>query len=99
MRLSTPESLAAVLKEHAPEIVEVGAFTVEEVAEQAVPDHVNDHKVGLTVAAVFEHEAVLACRLGGVYEFPAVLDGCGCGDLDEGVLATLHGGDRLRDVP
>jgi hypothetical protein len=72
---ATPEPLAAVLEEQAPEIVEVGAFAVQEIAKQAVTNHVDGHQFGLAVATVFEHEAMAARHLGRVYKSPAVLDG------------------------
>ena len=37
---ATPQSLAAVFEQQAPEIVQVGALAVQQVAEQAVANHV-----------------------------------------------------------
>ena len=80
------------------QIVDVSTLAVHEFAEETETAHVEREKLGLAVAAVLELHAVHACLLGGLDEFPALVEGERAGDLDESVLPRAHRIERHRDV-
>ena len=81
------------------QIVEVAAFGVQDLAEDALPDHVEDHHLRTVVVAVLHHHAVLLVFLRVLDELPAIIEGHGRRHFGRGMLAVLHGGDAHRDVP
>ncbi len=97
--VETPKAFAAVGEFDGAEVVEVAAFGGGQVAEQTLAGHVQHHQLNTVVAAVFEHDAVLAGRFGGFHQLPAFLHSDGGGHLSEGVFTVLHRLDAHRDVP
>ena len=72
------------------QVVLVGAFRVDGLADGAGLDHRQGAQLEEIVAAVLQHNAVLARALGRVDEGPDVLQGAGGGHFDGGVLAVFH---------
>ena len=66
------------------------APAVNDLAEETLLDHVQAGELEEVIAAVLQHDAVLARALGGVDEGPDVLQGARCRHFDGGVLAVLH---------
>ena len=79
--------------------MDVAAFTVLKVAEEALAGEVQDEELFLAVAAVLEDRAVALLFFRGVDDVPAFVDRQAAVHFDEGVLAELHGADGHRLVP
>ena len=79
-------------------IVDIGAFAVNHLAEHALFRHVECRHLEEVVGAVFEHHAVFACLFGYVDKLPAILNGCGCRNLNGYVFSMLHGVHSHRDM-
>ena len=56
---SPPQPLAGIGKQLGPQIVDVGAFAVKQLAEQALVNHAQDERLVVTVAEVLQDHAVL----------------------------------------
>ena len=80
-------------------VVGVRGLDVDDLAEQALADHVEQGQVVLAEAPVLEHHAGDARGLVGVDEPPALLEGHGRRHLDRGVLLVLHRADGHGRVP
>jgi len=96
---AAPEAFASVREEFVAKVVEVGAFAIENVAEFACVDHAEDERLVVAVAAVLEHEAVLAGFFGAADDAPAVFEGDDGWNFDSDIFAVSHGGERHRSVP
>ena len=100
MVVAAPVAFAAERPEDAAgEVMDVGALRVLEVAEEALAGEVQDEELFFAVAAVLDDRAVALGLLRHVHELPAFVDGHRGRDLDEDVLALLHGLEGHRDVP
>jgi hypothetical protein len=80
------------------EVVAVGAFDVDHLAEQTLLDHIQAGQLEEVVAAVLEHHAMLAGTLGSIDKIPALLDRGSGRDFDGGVFAVFHRIDCDRGV-
>ena len=80
------------------EVVNIGAFGVEYLAEQPVLSHVERRQLEEVIDTVLEHHAVALCLLGSVDQLPALVERHGGWDFDGDMLAVLHGINRHRDV-
>jgi len=79
-----------------PEIVNVRAFGVLDLAEKPLPDQVERQHLRLAVAAVLELHAMATGALARLHERPALLERQRCGHFDRHVLAMLHRVERDR---
>ena len=79
--------------------MQIPALGVQDLAEEALADHVEDHHLGAIVVAVLHHHAVLAVFLGVLDELPAIVERHGRRDFGCRVLAVLHRCDADRHVP
>ena len=71
--LQAPEALVGILLEvPSAQVVDVGAFAVNERAEDALAHHVEGEHLAVAVAAVFQEHAVDAVLFGQVDDVPAV---------------------------
>ena len=73
------------------EIVYVGAFAVNHLAEQALFGHVESCHLEKVVGAVFEHHAVTAGLFRHIDQLPTILNGCSRRHFHGHVFAVLHG--------
>ena len=80
-------------------VMDVGAFAVLQVAEEALALQVQDEEFLFAVAAVLEDRAMALVFFGGVDDIPALVDRQAAVHFDEGVLAELHRPDGHRLVP
>ncbi len=94
-----PQALVAILELDRAQIVQVAALGVQDLAEQALARHVEDHHLRTVVVAVLHHDAVLAMRLGELDQPPAVVDRVSRRHLGRGVLAVLHRRGAHGHVP
>lgn len=94
-----PEPLALGVELDRPQIVDVGAFGVEELAQKAAPHHPQDHHLAPAVTTVLHHDAVAERVLGGFNQLPTAVDGVGRGHLGGDVFAGFHRRDTHRHVP
>ena len=83
-------ALGGVEVVEAPEVVDVRALAVHELAEDAVAHEVEREHLDVAVAAVLELHAVALRALGGLDERVALLKRHRGGHLDRDVLAMLH---------
>ncbi len=97
--LATPQPLAFVGELDGPQVVQVAALGVEDLAEQPAPHHVQHHHLRAVVVAVLHHDAVPARGLGRLHQLPALVEGGGRRDLRGRVLPVLHGRHADRHVP
>ena len=81
-----------------PKVMPVAALTVDDLPEEPLPDHVQDHELVPAVAAVLQDHALAAGLLVGPHQLPAVLHGIGAADFHGGVLAGPHGLAGIGDV-
>ena len=72
------------------QFVDVGGFSVQQVANDALAHHVQVHEFLTSVVDVFHHHAVLPGFFGGIHDFPEFLDGDGHRHFHKGVGAHLH---------
>ena len=77
-----------------PQVVDVGAFGVDELAELAETAEIEREHLHLAVAAVLELHAVAAKPFGGLDELPAFLDRERGGNLSRDMLAGVHRVER-----
>ena len=82
----------------APEVVDVRALGMDEVAELAEAAEVERKHLDFAVAAVLELHAVALEPLGSLDELPALIDGKRGRNLDRDVLAGVHRVERNRNV-
>ena len=94
-----PQSLTPIGELDAAQVVEVAAFGVQELAERALLDHVEDHHLHTVVVAVLHHHAVLLVLLGSFDHRPALIDGHCRRYFGGGVLSVLHRRQHDRHVP
>ena len=80
------------------QVVQVPALRVQQLAEDALPHHVEDHHLFTVVAAVLHHHAVAARLLGRVHQLPALVDRRRHRHLGGGVLPLAHRLDAHRRV-
>jgi hypothetical protein len=97
--LQAPEPFVLVTEFDASEVVDIGSFRMQELPQQPFPDHIQDHQLSLSVAAVLHHHAVTAGLLCCLHEAPAVIRRIGSWNLDGGVLAGFHGFEADGYVP
>ena len=95
----TPQPFVLVLELDRSQIVDIGPFAVQDLAEESRPGHAQDHHLRTTVTAVLHHDAMTRRLLRRLHEFPAAVDRIGRGYLDGGVLARFHRFDADRYVP
>ena len=77
----------------------IGAVAVDDLAEQALPDHVEHRQVVLAVAPVLQHHVWDPVCLVRIHQAPALVESqCGR-DLARSVLAGLHAVDGHDRVP
>ena len=74
---STPKALIASFKEDLAQIVVVRTFAVNDVAEQARTNKIEDQQFVIIVAAILHQHTMPPCPFGRVNEFPAVLQRVG----------------------
>ena len=87
-----PRAGAAVHLLHlVAQVVDVRRLAVEQLADDALADHVEVDQLLPPVAHVLHVHAVAAGLLGGVHELPHLVHRHGDGRLDEHVGAGLHG--------
>ena len=72
------------------EVVVVGAFGMDNLAEKAAPGHLQGGEFEAVVAAVLEDRAMAAGALGGLHEGPALIQRLGGRDFQGDMLAVLH---------
>src|SRR5258705_54241 len=96
---AAPQPLTFAAELYRTQVVHVPALGVQDFAEHALADHVEDHHLHPAVVAVLHHDAVLPVLLGVLDESPAVIHGVGGGHLGGGVLAIAHRRETDRDVP
>ncbi len=100
MVVAAPVAFAAEAPEDAAgEVVDVGALSVLEVAEEALAGKVEYEELFFAIAAVLDDCAVALGLLRHVHELPTLVNGNRRQDLDEGVLALGHGFEGHRHVP
>ena len=80
-------------------VVGVGAVAVDDLAEQALADHVQHGQVVAAEAPVLEHHAGDAGLFVGVDQIPAFFQGIGRGNFDGGVFPGFHGINRHGRMP
>ena len=88
----------AVVRKSEAQIVAVAALAVDDLAEDALADHVQHHQLVTAVVAVFQQHRGNMRLLIGVHEAPAVVDGVRAADLGGGVFAGLHAVDGDLDM-
>ena len=76
-----------------PQVMMVAAGTVDNAAHHTLTNHVQNHQLPLTVAAVFQHHAGNTGFLVGFHQLPAFLQRVGAANLKGGVFSGLHGLD------
>jgi hypothetical protein len=96
---AAPQPLTLVGELDRPEIVQIAAFGVKQLAEETLTNDVEDHHLHAVVVAVLHHHAMLAELLGRVDDRPAVLERHRRGHLGRRVLSALHRGQHDGDVP
>ena len=94
-----PQALAGAGELDGPQVVQVTALRVEDLAEHALLGHVVDHHLHPVVVAVLHQHAMLLELLGRLDNRPAVLEGHRRRHLGRGVLPVLHRGQHDRHVP
>ena len=100
MVVAAPVAFAAEAPEDAAaKVVDVGALGVLEVAEEALAGEVQHEELFVAVAAILDDGTVALGLFSHVHELPALVDGDGGGDFDEGVLALFHDLEGHRHVP
>ncbi len=80
-------------------IMGVGAVAVDNFAQQAGPDHIEDGQVVAPETPVLEHHAGDFCVLIRSDQLPTLLQRIGRRDLNAGILSGLHGVDGHGRVP
>ena len=80
-------------------VVRMGAMAVDDLAEQALADHVQHGQVVAAEAPVLQHHAGHAGGLVRFHQIPTLIQRDGTRHFHAGVLAGLHGADRHRRVP
>ena len=91
--LATPSELPFAIEGQCTAIVDVTAFGVGDVPEEAHFHHLADHEHVGPVAAVLGHHVDAAGLFLGADEPPAFVERHGGGHLAEHVFASPHGGD------
>src|SRR5690349_3287782 len=66
-----PQSFALIGGHNLAQVVEVGGFSVGDVAEDSVANHLENRHLGGSIAAVFENDAMFTGGFGGVHDVPA----------------------------
>ena len=94
-----PEAFTLVAELDLAKIVQVSTLGMNDLAEHALADHIEDHHLGLAVVAILHHHAMSACLLRHLDELPAIVERHSCGHFRGGMLAILHGCDAHRHVP
>ena len=81
--------------------VDICGLPVEQIADDPLPDHVQEHKLVPAVVDVFHHHAVLPGGLAGVHQIPEFFQGDGQRNFHKGVRAVLHAvaGDSGMGTP
>ena len=84
-----------------PQVVAVAALAVDDVTEQPQLDHMHDHHLSLTVAAVLQQHERGLCALIGTDKLPAIIHGVGTAHLHSNGDSPLHGinGDGKMGLP
>ena len=91
--VGAPRAGAALHLLHlAAQVVNVGRLAVQQLADDALTDHVEVEQFLPPVAHVLHVHAVAGGLLGRVHELPHLVEGDGDRRLDEHVGAGLHGG-------
>ena len=80
------------------QVMDVGAFAMDEFAEHALLGHVEGGQLEEVVAAVLEHHAVALGLFGHVDELPAFFNGGGSRHFEGHVFAMLHGVGGHHDM-
>ena len=97
--LDPPAALVVVGELELAQIMQIAALRVQQLAEQALADHTENHHLGAVVADVLHHHAVPAGPFGRFDQVPALVDGDGHRHLSGGVLAGPHRCEANRRVP
>ena len=77
----------------------MGAVAVDDLAEEALADHVQHGQVVATETPVLEHHTGNAGGLVRFHQIPTFVKGQRTGDLDRHIFAGLHRGDGHLGVP
>ena len=70
--------------------MEISAFRVDQLTQQPLSNHMQDHQFHLVVAAVFHHDAVPARFFRRLHKLPALLQGNGRRNFSGGMFSILH---------
>ena len=102
--LAAPSWVAVVLVRKkevrtADAIVGMGTVTVNNLAEQALPDHVEDRQVVTAKTPVLQHHARYARGLMCFHQLPTLIKRDGAWDFNGCILSRLHGVSRHGGVP
>ena len=87
-----------LIKLQPAQVVNIGAFTVHDLAEYPLPGHVQGIQFKEIIAAVFKHHAMPLCFLGCIHKFPAFLKRSCRGHFGSRMFALFHRVHRNRGM-
>ena len=90
MVLGPPGSLPAGISQLRHQAMDIGGFTVEQIPNHSLPDHVEEHELVAPVIDVFHHHAVFLRCLTGIHDLPELFQGNGHGHFHKGVRSVPH---------
>src|SRR3954462_14980562 len=73
VRESSPQPFSLARCKNAAQIVEISRFSMSNLAEESIAQHLQNHHLGGPLAAVLKNDAVPASGFGGIHQVPALL--------------------------